>query len=140
MSAGERMDPKSGPFGNLSEAYSKNLDVAAKGFEPFLRGVGRWNLEVLGLATRRARAWAEMPNRLGQCKTPQDLVREQLQFWQTASHDYVEALQKLSVAFGSMAVPGLNGAHAAKAPERDYITFPEPKPALEQPERNRRAA
>ena len=140
MSAGERIDPKSGPFGNLSEAYSKNLDVAARGFEPFLRGVGRWNLEVLGLATRRARAWAEMPARLGQCRTPQDLVREQLQFWQTVSHDYVEAAQKLSVAFGAMAVPGLNGAYAGKALERDYITFPEPKPAAEQPERNRRAA
>ena len=140
MSAGERIDPKSGPFGNLSEAYSRNLDVAARGFEPVLRGVGRWNLEVLGLATRRARAWAEMPARLGQCRTPQDLVREQLQFWQAASLDYVEASQRLSVAFGAMAVPGLNGAHPGKEPDRDYITFPEPTPAEEQPARSRRAA
>lgn len=141
MSAGERIDPKSGPFGNLSEAYGKNLDVAARGFEPVLRGLGRWNLEILGLGTRRARAWAELPASLAKCRTPQDLVREQLQFWQTASHDYVGAAQRLSVAFGAMAVPGLNGAHSAKEPDRDYITFPEPKPATEQqPVRSRRAA
>ncbi len=142
MSVGERIDPQSGPFGNLNQAYFNNLDAAAKGFEPVLRGAARWNLEVLGLMTRRVRAWAEIPSRLSQCRTPQDLVREQLQFWQTVAHDYTDGAQRLSVAFGGLAVPGLNGAHAGKdmAPERDYITFPEPKPAAEQPQRSRRAA
>ncbi len=142
MSAGERIDPKSGPFGNLGQVYLGNLDAVAKGFEPVLRGAGRWNLEVLGLMTRRARAWAEVPSRLSQCRTPQDLLREQLQFWQTAAHDYTDGAQRLSAAFGSLAMQGLNGAHVGKdmSPERDYITFPEPKPAADQPQRSRRAA
>jgi hypothetical protein len=143
MSVGERIDPKSGPFGNFNQAYVNNLDSAAKGFEPVLRGMALWNLEVLGLMTRRARAWAEIPSRLSQCKTPQDVVREQMQFWQAAAHDYTDGAQRLSVAFGGLAVPGLNGAHAGKdvAPERDYITFPEPKPAADhQPQRSRKAA
>lgn len=141
MSASERLDPKAGPFGNLSEAYIKNLDTVARSFEPVWRGVGRWNLEVMGLATRRARAWADIPARLGQCKTPQDLLREQMQFWQSAAHDYTEGARRLSVAFGAMAVPGLNGAQTGQdvAAARDYITFPEPKPAAE-PARGRRAA
>ena len=74
MSASERNDPKAGPFVNLSQTYCNGLDVLAKGYEPVLKGVGRWNLEVMSFMTRRASAWLEIPARASQCKTPQDLV------------------------------------------------------------------
>lgn len=139
MSASERGDPKAGPFVNLSQTYCSGLDVIAKSYEPALKGVGRWNLEVMGLATRRARAWLEVPARIGQCKTPQDLVREQLQFWQTALHDYSEGARRLTNAFGAIAPVGLNGKDAP--PARDYISFPETKASSEDaPKRERRAA
>ena len=56
MSGSERSDPKAGPFVNLSQTYCNGLDVLAKGYEPALKGVGRWNLEVMGFMTRRTRA------------------------------------------------------------------------------------
>jgi hypothetical protein len=138
MNASERADPKAGPFGNLSQAYFGQLDMIAKGLEPALKGVGRWNIELMALMTRRARAWAEIPSRLGQCKSPQDLIGEQLRFWQAAAHDYADGAQRLTVAFGALAVPGLNGALGAQPVARDYITFAEPKP--EPAVRDRRAA
>jgi hypothetical protein len=144
MGASERSDPKAGPFVNLSQTYCNGLDVLAKGYEPVLKGIGRWNLEVMGLMTRRTRAWLEIPARVSQCKTPQDLAREQLQFWQTAAHDYSEGVQRLTVAVSALVPPGLNGAWGGKvaAPARDYITFAEPKPAAadQEPKRERRAA
>ena len=75
MSASERSDPKAGPFVNLSQTYCNGLDVLAKSYEPVLKGAGRWNLEVMGFMTRRARAWLEIPARASQCKTPQDLAQ-----------------------------------------------------------------
>ena len=69
MSGCERLDSKAGPLGNLSQTYYGSLDMMAKGFEPALKGVGRWNLELIGLLTRRSQAWLEMPARLGQCRT-----------------------------------------------------------------------
>jgi len=144
MSASERSDPKAGPFVNLSQTYCNGLDVLAKGYEPALKGVGRLNLEVMGLMTRRARAWLEIPARASQCKTPQDLVREQLQFWQTAAADYSEGVQRLTIAFGALAPPGFDSAWGGKtaAPARDYMTFTEQKPAAtaQEPKRERRAA
>lgn len=143
MSASERGDPNAGPFCNLSQAYFSGLDMAAKGFEPTLRSAGRWNLELMSLATRRAQAWMEIPTRLSQCKTPQDLAKEQMRFWQVATHDYAEGVRRLTVAFGALAVPGFNGAWGGKAvaPARDYITFAEAKPAAaEETKRDRRAA
>ncbi|MBX9591127.1 MAG: hypothetical protein K2X43_17715 [Hyphomonadaceae bacterium] len=145
MSASERSDPKAGPFVNLSQTYCNNLDILAKGYEPMLKGVGRWNLEVMGLMTRRARAWLEVPMRVGQCKTPQDLVGEQLKFWQTAVFDYSEGARRLTVAFGALTGPGFTGAQDGKtaAPARDHIDFTDAKPAAaaaDVPKRERRAA
>jgi len=123
MSGSERFDTKTGPLGNPSQVYFSGLDAMVKGCEPALKGVGRWNLELIGLMTRRTQAWLGVPVRLSQCKSPSDLVNEQMRFWQTAAGDYAQASHRLAAAFGACAVmPGLNGAQP-----RDYITFPEPK-------------
>jgi hypothetical protein len=82
MSGSERLDSKAGPLGNLSQAYFGSLDMMVKGCEPALKGVGRWNLELVGLLTRRSQAWLEVSARLIQCKTPMDLFNEQMRFWQ----------------------------------------------------------
>jgi hypothetical protein len=143
MSAHERAGPDGGPFGNLSQVYCGNLDQVAKGFEPVLKNFGRLNLEAMGLFTRRAQAWFEVPSRAMQCKTPQDLAREQLLFWQTALRDYAEGAQRLTAVLGALAAPGLklaSGGNAA-AQSRDYITFAEPKtPAADASKHDRRAA
>lgn len=143
MSAGERSDPKAGPFVNLNQTYCNGLDSLAKGYEPMLKGVGRWNLEVMGLMTRRTRAWLEFPARVRQCRTPQDLVKEQLNFWHAAMQDYSDGTRRLTAAFGAFAAPALNGAWLDRttAPARDYIAVPETKSVAEEPpKRERRAA
>lgn len=142
MSTGERGNPHAGPFVNLSQLYCSNLDHLAKSAEPLVRGAGHVNLETLGLFTRRARAWMDFPARLSNCKTPQDLLREQLQFWQTAAADYGESARRLAMAFGSLAPAGLNGAWNLKgaAPPRDYISVQEGRQPAEAPTHDRRAA
>ena len=142
MGTGERIGPNMGPFVNAGQQYSNGLEAFAKRSEPVLKGVGRCNLEAMRLTTRRARAWIELPSRVSRCKTPQDLVREQLQFWQTAALDYAEGMQRLTLAFAALAestwVAPQKG-DAARA--RDYMTFPEGnESAQEAPERERRAA
>ena len=92
MSGSERLDSKAGPLGNLSQTYFGGLDMMVKGFEPALKGVGRWNLELVGLMTRRSQAWLEVSARLVQCKTPMDLFNEQMRFWQSAAADYTRRL------------------------------------------------
>jgi len=135
MSAEERFGPMSGPFSNISQAYVGSLDGMARRFEPLAMGAARCNLELVALMTRRARAWLEVPARLSRCRTPPDLGSEQLRFWRTAAQDYADATRRLTVAFGALAVPGIDG----KATARDYLTFPE-RTAAETARRDRRAA
>ena len=146
MSGSERLDSKSGPLGNLSQAYFGTLNSVAKGYEPVLKGVGRWNVELMGLMTKRSREWLELPTRLTRCKSPVDLVSEQMRFWQTAASQYADASHRLAAAFGACAVmPYLNGAWGGETVQRsrDYITFPEPKESAAEAEparSDRRAA
>ena len=141
MTASERMDPKLGPFSNLSQACFSGFDLAAKGYEPVLRTAARWNLELVGLATRRVRAWSELPGQIAQCRTPQDFAQLNVQYWQTAAQHYSEGARQLTALAAALAMPGVNGAWVKPAPGRDYITFPEPKAAAEEaPGRDRRAA
>lgn len=140
MRGSERPDPMCGPLETISQTYFAGIDRIAKAYEPAVNGLNRYNLEVAGLAARRARAWFDIPSSLGRCKTPQDLLGEQARFWQTAMVQYTESWQRLSAALGSFAiVPGLNGELVGKmaAPVRDFITFPEPSGTTEPAEQSR---
>ena len=140
MRGSERPDPMSGPLETMSQTYFAGLDRIAKTYEPAVNGLSRYNLEIAGLAARRARAWFEIPTTLGRCKTPQDLLGEQTRFWQTAMVQYTESWHRLSAVLGSFAVaPGLNGELIGKmtAPARDFITFPEPSGTAEPAEQSR---
>jgi hypothetical protein len=128
MSANVQGDPGTGALSNLSQIYFRGFDALAKGCEPALLGIGRWNLEVLGLTMRRSRAWMDIPLQLGQCRTPIDVFNAQMKFWQSATQDYAESSRKLTTALGAFAVmPDFNGAWRgeAAAPARDYISVPE---------------
>ena len=124
--------PYLGGFGALTQAY-----------EPLLKGLARWQLEVLTLSSRRAQAYLEMPSRLAQCRTPQDLAGEQMHFLQTAYQQYTECAQRGLLALTQLGSPA-SGAVAAEAPhERDYMTVSETKETATPPrftERERKVA
>jgi hypothetical protein len=137
MSGSERLDPKAGPLGNLSQAYFGGLDMMAKGFEPALKGVGRWNLELVGFMARRAQAWLEVPSQLRQCKTPVEIFNLQGKFWQAAAADYADGSKRLAAAVTACAA--MPKASVGAQP-RDYITFPEPQETPATPKRGERKA
>ena len=106
----------------VSRSYLGGLDAVAKAYEPALKGIGRYNLEVLALISRRAQAWLGVPARLVRCASPVDAMREQMQFWQSAAADYAQAVTRLSAAVGGCAVlPEFKGMQT-----RDFITVEEP--------------
>ena len=137
MSASERLDSKADPLGHLSQAYFGGLDVMVKGYEPVLKGVGRWNLELMGFMARRARAWVDIGSQLGQCKSPVEIFTVQTRFMQAAGADCADAARRLTAAWGaSTPMPLRDGAKEA----RDYITFPEPQESPTAKRGERKAA
>jgi hypothetical protein len=126
-------------------AYWRGLDVCVHGAEPILKGAARCNLELVSLASRRARAYFELTSRVSRCRSPQDLAGEQVRFWQVAAQDYADSARCFMDAWSSVFALGLRaGEAAAGTAERDYITFAESRadaaaPAARKPA-SRRAA
>ena len=90
--------------------------VFMRGAEPMLQSVARTQQTISGFATRRMRAYQEMPRKALACKSPQDMASVQVQFWREASADYAEMFQRMAQLWSFAASAG-----GQDAPARDYI-------------------
>lgn len=120
------------------QIYFGGLEVLGQAYDPFFKGVARTQIEMLGFFNRRAQAYMQMPGRLAYCRTPQDLLTAQAEFWRSAYEDYVESATRVSRTLTSLGVPNVaalasEGARAA----HDYIAFPEPDVPEEAPRQHR---
>lgn len=118
------------------KSYFTGLQTASQGIEPLLKGMARWQLEVFGLVSRRTRAYAELPARLTQCRTPQDFANETAAFWQTAVDQYKDSTARCTDVLVPLWTQQLELEEAPSAKrEHEYIVVPsaEPKPAAEAP-------
>jgi len=141
MSGSERLDPKCGPFANLWLTYSNTLDGLAKGCEPALLGLSRYNLELTTLALRRTQAWLERPARVAGARTPHDVMTEHVRFWQTAGAHYAESSQRLLSALFAAAAPPVAARDGVGTAARDFIAVSEVQAApAARPMKDRRAA
>lgn len=120
--------PGAGSFPDPFKLYFSGLENMSQGMGP-MRIMARSQLEMMGLMSRRAQAYMEIPSRLSRCRSPQDLVNEQMRFWQTAFQQYQESSQKVMQAWSQMAAAPMQTAPFASQPrrERDYISFPNTK-------------
>jgi len=92
-----------------------------------MRGFTRWQLELQGLAVRRAQAYLELPTRLSQCRTPQDLMAEQQRFMQTCFAHYSESAQHVMGSWAQMfQLPAVMSEAGPLKDDRDYLSSPEP--------------
>ncbi len=93
--------------------------------EQIMRGFVRWQLELQGLMFRRAQAYLELPGRISQCRTPQDLMTEQQSFLQTMYSHYTESSQNVMTAWAQMfQLPVASPETSRSKGERDYLSFP----------------
>ena len=124
--------------------YFGGFDALAGAYEPMVKAMARWQLEMLTLSSRRAQAYLELPSRLAQCRTPQEIVGEQMQFLQTAYQQYSESSQRALLAVSQLGGPAASAATSEGQRQRDYMTVSEPReataPAPRFTERERKVA
>lgn len=124
MRMDSKTDPSGGPFQEMLNGAFDQFVMAGRAFEPWFKAAARGSLEAFAHATRRAQAYVELPARLGQCRSPQDLLEEQMRFWQTMTQQYAECSQKILQIWADVAKNGSKGSQAGK-PQRDYMTVSE---------------
>lgn len=100
-------------------------------FQPW-KAMALGQIATVSLINRRMKACSEMPYRLASCRSPQQLMQEQMRFFQVALRDYADAVNQVSEAW-SKAVAAQDGANGAKRPRHDYLSISEA--ADQMPER-----
>ena len=129
-----------GPCQHLMQSYAGGFDKASQCWDPVVKSLAQANLEVIGFWNRRAQAYLDIPVRLQQCRSPQDLVAEQMRFWQTAFTQYQDSSRKVIKLYAA-AVPELPFAEPQRSkPARDYISVPEAEQPVRSESDGRRAA
>jgi hypothetical protein len=84
--------------------------------DAWIKLVSRMQVETVALMTRRTLAVMELPHALSRCETPQDVVAEQVRYWQIAQRQYMQGLEKVAAV-----VPGSIAQAAAQRRPRDYM-------------------
>lgn len=101
------------------------LDALSQAYDPLLKGVARTQLEMLGFYNRRAQAYMQIPARIAQCRTPQDVLNAQAQFWRSAYEDYTDSVGRVTNALAACA-PNLAAFVSDEVRNaHDYIAFPD---------------
>ena len=102
--------------------------------EPLWKLAVRMQIEVLALSCHRVQAYAELGKTLAACRAPDDLLTEQVRFWQIAQRQYIASLDKVFSPPSPAA--GETRARVEKTPAvRDYMVVPERPSATNEPER-----
>jgi hypothetical protein len=131
--------PANSPF----QFYFGGLETFGQAYDPFLKGIARTQLEMLGFFNRRAQAYMQIPARVAQCRTPQDLATAQAQFWRAAYEDYTQSMGRVTGALAACA-PNLAAMVSEEVRNaHDYIAFPDAEAkdtGTGRPGRERKAA
>lgn len=131
------------PAHSAFQFYFGGLEALGQAYDPFMKGVARTQLEMLGFFNRRMQAYMQVPAHVAQCRTPQDLVNAQAQFWRSAYEDYTQSVGRVTSALASCA-PNLAALVSEEVRNaHDYIAFPDTEskePAAGRSARDRKAA
>lgn len=108
--------------------------VWTKEIEPMAKAVTLAQYEMMGLVSKRSRAYMDWPTRFSRCKSPNDVLALQQSFWQQCMADYTTTAQAVG-AFWSQnhMLTGLQETFEDQSmqscpecgQERDVISFPE---------------
>lgn len=120
-----------GPMQGAAQAYFGKVNGANVELGQSFRGLARCQLEMWGLASRRAQAYLELPGRMSRCRTMGELQQEQLRFAQQASQQYLESTQRFAEAwqaaflapFAAAMPRAVAKSEQAEAAKRDYIAI-----------------
>ena len=117
-----------GPFQAFFSGMSGSEATApAMPTEHLMRSFARCQSELQGLVSRRAQAYVELPSRIAEIRTTQDMVQEQTRFWQTAMQQYAECSQRImNLWMQSLQPPVTRFEQRSQAVSRDYLAPGEP--------------
>ncbi len=82
--------------------YFSTVSALSQSMAP-ARGAARASAEAVGYMSRRTLATIDSAHRISRCRSPKDLLDEQMRFWNTAMQQYMDATTRMMSAWSQSA-------------------------------------
>ena len=102
--SGNSRSPSSPAHDSFQLAFEA-ADTFSLYWQPFLKSMGRWQLEMAQAGAKQSRAAIDFNHRLTQATNPIDLVNAQVHFWMQVGQAYSDANQHITQALARAAEP-----------------------------------
>jgi hypothetical protein len=73
-------------------------DMFSSIWQPMLKSVGRWQLEVAGLGMKQGQAALQLSRDLSRCLTPGDIASANMRYWNAVTLQYSQSSQRLAAS------------------------------------------
>lgn len=86
----------SSPSHDYYQYFFEGADLLSAMWQPLLKSVGRWHLEVAGLGMKHGQATLQLTRDLSRSMSPGDMVSAQIRYWDSVSAQYTQSSQRLA--------------------------------------------
>lgn len=115
---------------DIFQMMFEGADLFSSIWQPMLKSVGRWHLEVAGLGVKHGQAALQFSRDLSRCYTAGDIASAQIRYWDSVSSQYAQSSQRLAATVArAVELPAAAEASEVvtlprKARDRDLIVLP----------------
>jgi hypothetical protein len=102
--SGNSRSPSS-PAHDSFQLVFEAADTLSLYWQPLLKSIGRWQLEMAQAGAKQSRAAIALNHRLTQATNPIDVINAQVQFWMQVGQAYSDANQHITQALARAAEP-----------------------------------
>lgn len=131
---------------DMFQLMCEGADLVSSVWQPLLKSVGRWNLEVAGLGVKQTQAALQLSSDLARCRTPGDIASANIRYWESMTSQFAVSSQRLATtAARSVTRPATAEATDPvqlrfQARDRDLIVIPEQSDGTTAPSLDRKVA
>lgn len=115
---------------DIFQMMFESADLFSSIWQPMLKSVGRWHLEVAGLGVKHSQAALQFSRDLSRCYTAGDITSAQIRYWDSVSSQYALSSQRLAATVArAVELPAPAEASEVvtlprKTRDRDLIVLP----------------
>ena len=121
-------NPKTSPTYDFFQIMFQSADTFSSVWQPMLKGVGRWHLEVANLGAKQGQATLQLSRDLARCWTAADVTAAYGRYWQAMTSQYTESSGRIAASV-SQTVQSDVVSDVVAIPSkrsRDTMTIPDP--------------
>jgi hypothetical protein len=80
------------------QLFFEGADLYSSFWQPMLKSVGRWHLELAGLGVKNSQAALQLSRDLSRSLNPVDAVGASIRYWETVSSQYSQSSGRLAAS------------------------------------------